>query len=68
MMNEANLLILLIVSLTPLVFTVWAILAAVGALKRIATALESLSNGPPPNPSRARLTKDGEPVLRYGPK
>jgi hypothetical protein len=67
-MNEANLLILLIVTLTPLVFTVWAILAAVGALKRIATALEALSDGPPPNTSRARLTKDGEPVFRYGPK
>jgi hypothetical protein len=68
MMNEANLLILLIVTLTPLVFTVWAILAAVGALKRIATALEALSDGPPPNTSRALLTKDGEPVFRYGPK
>ncbi|MFT6104140.1 MAG: hypothetical protein ACJA1E_000555 [Paracoccaceae bacterium] len=68
MMNEANLLILLIVTLTPLVFTVWAILAAVGALKRIAAALEALSHGPTPNPSRARLTKDREPILRYGPK
>ena len=68
MMSGPAALLTLMTVLAPLVFVLWAVFAAVGALKRIAKALETLSEGQLQVSQKTRLKKSDDPAYKYIPK
>lgn len=61
MIDQSAVIFMLIAYLAPLVFVIWAILAAVGALNRIATALESQTGSKTPAQSKPGIVKVDDP-------
>lgn len=68
MINETGLFLLLVIYVLPLVFIVWAIVAVVNALKRIAVALERAFPEEGKISGQRASTKSEDPAYKYLPK